>query len=294
MTIKEILEYKIFEIGTFSLSVYTVLLFLLIYMGARVALYLFRGFFKRIAQKRKLDMGRQHSFFLMFQYLVWLIAIVMILSTAGLKLTWIVASSAALLVGLGFGLQQIFADFLSGIILLFEGTVEKGDIIEVDGVVGRIEEIHLRTTQFRNRDDQMMIIPNHKFVNDNVVNWSFDNHVSRFSVAIGVSYNSDILQVKKILLACAQANKDVMLDVPELMPRVRLDGFGDSSVDFTLLFYSTHLFRIETVKSDLRFAIWAAFQQNNVEIPFPQRDLHLKSGSWLPPAEPEKTEEKLK
>jgi len=290
MNIKEILEYKIFEVGSFGLSVYTVLLFLIIYVGARIALYVFRRFFHRVSQKRQLDPGRQHSFFLMFQYLIWLIAIVMILSTAGLKLTWIVASSAALLVGLGFGLQQIFADFLSGIILLFEGTVEKGDIIEVDGVVGRIEEIHLRTTQFRNRDDQMMIIPNHKFVNDNVVNWSFDNHVSRFSVAVGVSYNSDILKVKKILLECANANPDLMTDVSELSPRVRLDNFGDSSVDFTLLFYSTNLFRIETVKSDLRFAIWAAFQQNKVEIPFPQRDLHLKSGPWLQAVPPETTE----
>lgn len=280
MNIKDLLEYKLFDIGGYSLTVYTLVLILGIYIAGRLVLGAFNRFFQRLARKRKMDPGRQHSFLLLFRYLVWIVVTIMIMAVAGLQFTWLLASSAALLVGLGLGLQQTFADVLSGIILLFEGTVEKGDIIEVDGVVGEIEEINLRTTQFRNRDDQMMIIPNHKFVNDNVVNWSHDNHVSRFGVVVGVSYNSDLHKVKEILLDCATQNKDVITAVPAQRPRVRLDNFGDSSVDFTLLFYSTNLFRIETTKSDLRFSIWEAFKQNGVEIPFPQRDLHLKSGPW--------------
>jgi len=281
MNIKEILEFKLLDISGYTLSVYSVLLMVLLYTAARLCLFVFQRFFVKLAQRRQLDTGRQHSFYLMFKYLIWVIACIAILSVAGLSFNWILASSAVLLVGLGLGLQQIFSDILSGVLLLFEGTVEKGDIIEVDGVVGRIEEIRLRTTQFRNRDDQMMIIPNHKFVSDNVVNWSHDNHISRFGIKIGVSYNSDIKKVKKILEECAQANPQVITDVEGQKPKVRLDDFGESSIDFTLLFYSTNLFRIETTKSDLRFSIWEAFQKNAVEIPFPQRELHLKTGNWI-------------
>jgi small-conductance mechanosensitive channel len=280
MDFKEILEFKLIDIAGYSLSVYSVLLMVLVYTVARLFLFLFGRFFVKLAKKRQIDIGRQHSFYLMSRYLIWVIASIVILSVAGLSFTWILASSAVLLVGLGLGLQQIFSDILSGVLLLFEGTVEKGDVIEVDGVVGRIEEIHLRTTQFRNRDDQMMIIPNHKFVSDNVVNWSHDNHISRFTVKVRVSYASDVQKVKKILLDCARMNKDVIIDIEAQSPRVRFDDFADSSLDFSLQFYSTSLFRIETVKSDLRFAIWDAFNSNGVKIPFPQRDLHLKSGDW--------------
>lgn len=281
MNFKELLEYKLFEIGGYSLSVYTLVLLVTIVVVARSLQKLFNRFFFNLTRKRKIDEGRQHSFYLLFKYFIWIIAVVVMLSVTGIKLTWLLASSAALLVGLGLGLQQTFADVLSGIILLFEGTVEKGDIIEVDGVVGRIEEIHLRTTKFRNRDDQVMIIPNHKFVNDNVVNWSHDNFVSRFRIVVGVSYNSDMQKVKKILLDCANTNSDVITDSDSQKPKVRLDNFGDNSVEFTLLFYSANLFRIETTKSDLRFAIWEVFQKHGIEIPFPQRDLHLKTGNWI-------------
>lgn len=281
MNIKELLEYKLFEIGEYSLSVFMLVLLASVYLFTRLLLNIFGRFIQNLAQKRNMDTGRRHSIYLLFRYLIWLISIIIMLSVAGVQPTILMAGSAAFLVGLGLSLQQTFTDVLSGIILLVEGTIEKDDIIEVDGVVGRIEEIHLRATKFRNRDDQVMIVPNHKFVNENVVNWSHDNHISRFGVKIGVSYKSDLKKVSKILQACAQANPEVVTDVEAQKPKVRLDAFGESSIEFTLLFYSTNLFRIETTKSDIRFAIWEAFQKNAVEIPFPQRDLHLKTGNWI-------------
>lgn len=280
MNFRDFLEYKIFEISGYSLSVYTLLLLMAVYVGARIFLKGFNRFFSGFAERRNLDSGRQHSFHLLFRYFIWILVVLIMLTLAGLKPTLILASSAALLVGIGLGLQNTFADVLSGIIILFEGTVEKGDIIEVDGEVGRIEEIYLRTTKFRNRDDQVLLIPNHKFVADKVVNWSHDNFVSRFSIHIPVSYTSDVRQVEKILIECATGNKDVIKNVDTQRPRVRFDHFQDSSMEFTLLFYSTNLFRIETTKSDLRFSIWKKFQENRIEIPFPQRDLHLKTGNW--------------
>lgn len=280
MHMKELLEYKLFEIGEYSLSVYSIVLVLVVLLITRLILTLLKQLLDRNASRRNLDEGRQHSFYLLLKYFIWTASVLTMLSMLGIKLTLLLASSAVLLVGLGLGLQQGFSDMLSGIILLFEGTIEKGDIIEVDGVVGRIEDIYLRTTKFRNRDDQVMIIPNHKFVNDNVVNWSHDKHTTRFAVKVGVSYNSDLRKVKQILIDCARANPDVISDADDKLPDVRLENFGDSSVDFTLLFYSSNMFRIETTKSNLRFAIWEAFQKNGVEIPFPQRDLHLKTGNW--------------
>ncbi|MBK8194872.1 MAG: mechanosensitive ion channel [Lewinellaceae bacterium] len=277
---KELLEYKLFEIGGYSLSVYSLFLLVGTYLITRLLLGLFNRFMTGFSTKRNIEMGRQHSFRLLFHYLIWTISIAVMLSMLGLNLAWVLASSAALLVGLGFGLQQIFSDLISGIFLLFEGTVEKDDIIEVDGVVGRIEEIYLRTTKFRNRDDQVMIIPNHKFINDNVINWSHDHYTARFGVIVGVSYDSDMHKVADILIKCAYADPDVITDVDEWKPSVRMENFGDSSVDFTLLFYSSNMFRIETTKSNLRFAIWDAFQEHGIQIPYPQRDLHLKTGDW--------------
>ncbi len=280
MNFRDFLEYKLFEVSGYSLSVYTLLLVMTVYAGTRLFLNGFNRFFSNFASRRNIDTGRQHSFHLLFRYFTWIVVVFVIMGLIGLKPTLLLASSAALLVGVGLGLQNTFADVLSGIILLFEGTVEKGDIIEVDGVVGRIEEIYLRTTQFRTRDDQVVIIPNHKFVEDKVVNWSHDNFVSRFGISIPVSYDADILQVEKILVECALNNPDVIKGVDSQRPRTRFDQFQDSSIEFTLLFYSTNLFRIETTKSDLRFAIWKKFQEHRIQIPYPQRDLHLKTGNW--------------
>jgi small-conductance mechanosensitive channel len=277
MNLKELLEYKLFEIGSYSLSVYMLVLLVLVYVLTKIVLSLFARFFFRLARKRNIEGGRQHSFYLLFRYLIWTVAIIIMLSVAGVQFSILLASSAAFLVGLGLSFQQTFTDVFSGIILLFEGTIEKEDVIEVDGVVGIIEEIHIRSTKFRNRDDQVMIIPNHKFVIDNVINWSHDDSVSRFGIAVNVSYQADMQFVKKILVDCAYTNSDVITDVDSQKPRVRLDDFGDNGALFTLLFYSRNLFRIETTKSDLRFAIWEAFTKHNIEFPYPQRDVHLKT-----------------
>lgn len=273
---KEILEYKLFEIGNYSLTVWSLVQIAMIFIAARAVILFFNRIFKRFANRRGWDTGRQKSISLLFQYIVYLTALTMILGVFGIQLTFLLVSSSALLVGLGLGLQTVFSDIVSGIFILFEGTVEVGDIVEVNGMVGRIEEINLRTTKFRNRDDLTMIIPNHFFINEKVVNWSHNENHARFGVSVGVAYKSDVEKVKKILLDCAVAHPKVLTNNPELLPDVRMTGFGDSSVNFDLLFYSENLFRIETTKSDLRFAIFHAFRENGVEIPFPQRDLHIQ------------------
>ncbi len=282
---KELLEYKLFEIAGFSLSVYSLILIVLIFLGARSLVYIFKRFLKKRADRLGMDLGRQESFSLLFQYVIWLAAIVLILGAVGIKLTFLLLGSSALLIGLGLGLQTIFSDIVSGIFLLFEGTIEIGDVVEVNGMVGIIEEIGLRTSKFRNRDDKIMIIPNHHFINEKVINWTHNERHARFAIQIGVSYHSDMEIVRKLLIECAMNDKDVITDKTELLPDVRMTGFGDNAVNFELLFYSENLFRIETTKSNLRFAIWHALKKHEVEIPFPQMELHLRNVPQSNPSE---------
>ncbi|MBK9417520.1 MAG: mechanosensitive ion channel [Flavobacteriales bacterium] len=219
--------------------------------------------------------ARLHSLRLLLTYLIWLVAIVSALRTLGIDVTYMLAGSAALLVGLGLGLQQTFNDIVSGIIILLEGTIRVGDVLELEGLVGRVTEIKLRTSTVNSRDGMNVIVPNHRFINENVVNWTHNNMVNRFRITVGVAYGSDEQLVHRVLKDCAERHAEVITNEPEKAVLVRLIGFGDSSLDFELLFWSRNAFRIEQTKSDIRFAILKAFREAGVTIPFPQRDVHL-------------------
>lgn len=188
-------------------------------------------------------------------------------------MTFFLAGGAALLVGLGFGLQNIFSDFVSGVAILFEGTIEIGNIIEVEKVIGKVEKISLRNTQVITRDGFLIIIPNHKFVSENVINWSHHNNNVRFSINVKVAYGSDTRLVSNILLECVQKHS---LALHKPLPMVRFEDFGDSGLEFKLFFWSKEVFNIEIVLSDIRFMIDKQFREHNISIPFPQRDLHIK------------------
>jgi len=200
------------------------------------------------------------------------------LSFIGFDLTLFLAGSAALFVGIGFGLQQTFNDFVSGIIILFEGTIRVGDIVELDGRVVKVLEIKLRTSRVITRDDIVMIIPNHKIIEDSVVNWSHSIDLSRFSVIVNVAYTSDPRLVERILLDIADQHPDVIHN-EEYKSLVRFKNFSESSLEFHLLFISTNAFRIEATKSELRYMIMDEFKKEGVKMPFPQRDIHI-----IPPA----------
>ncbi len=273
---QEFLNYRLFQISDYVITVWSVITIVLIYIATRVFIAFLSRIFQRMADRRNMDRGRQYSFIMLIRYFIWIIAITLMIHSIGVKLTFLIASSAALLVGIGLGLQQLFADFMSGVLLLFDGTVEQGDILQVGEMVGVIEKINLRTTILRDRNDVIVIIPNHKFTSDNVINWSHNAAVTRFIIKVGVSYNSDMDLVKKVLLDCASKHPHVVTKDNMYTTTVRMAGFGDSSVDFELLFYSGNMFRIESTKSEIRFLIWNAFKENGIQIPFPQRDLHIK------------------
>ncbi|MDG1332873.1 MAG: mechanosensitive ion channel [Crocinitomicaceae bacterium] len=221
----------------------------------------------------KIQEKRQMTIFLLTKYAAWFVAILSSLSVLGIDLTTLVLGSTALLVGLGFGLQHIFRDFISGIFLLFEGSIKIGDIIEVDDVVGVVLEVNLRSCELKTRDDVKIIVPNSKFLAEEVVNWSHESDQVRFTIELGVAYGSDIDKVNECLVKAMQAHKHVSSS-PK--PYIHFSKFGESSLEFKMFFWSKNTFLIEQVKSDIRMDLYKRLKENGLEIPFPQRDVHIK------------------
>lgn len=271
---KDFLEYTIYELGNFSLHVYNLVNLLLIYLVAKLILWLLHLYFGRKHKEGKIDPGKQYAIMQLMTYFIYVISIIFAVDSLGFQITVILAGSTALLVGLGLGLQDFFRDLVAGFIILSERTVTSGDIVEIGGTVGRVKEVGLRTTSLITREDIVMIVPNTRLTNEHVINWSQNNSkVTRFEINVGVAYGSDTEKVCELLIACAQ-NHEQVIKIPG--PSVLFRDFGNSSLDFGLIFYSNNLFRIERTKSDLRFAIDKAFRENNITIPFPQQDVWVR------------------
>jgi small-conductance mechanosensitive channel len=221
----------------------------------------------------KIQEKRQMTIFLLTKYAVWFIAILASLSVVGIDLGTLVIGSTALLVGLGLGLQHVFTDLVSGIFLLSEGTLKIGDVIEVDGNIGKVMDINLRSCELKTRDDVMIVLPNSKFLADRVVNWTHSVDQVRFTIEVGVAYGSDVDKVTECLINAAKTHKHV---AKSPKPIVQFANFGDSSLEFKLFFWSKEAFLIENVKSDIRREIYLGLKEQGMEIPFPQRDVHIK------------------
>jgi len=218
------------------------------------------------------NMGSQYAINQLLKYFIYTIAIIVVLQNLGLQMTLILGGAAALLVGVGLGLQQTFNDFFSGIVLLFERSVEVGDVLQVGAEIGTVRNIGLRASQIEGRNNKIIIVPNSKLVNDNVVNWSSNDDKVRFHLDVGVSYESDAEEVKSLLVQAAKDNPYI-LNYPG--PFVRLTTFADYSLNFELIFWSRNFIVIEDIKSDLRISIHKIFKEHNIEIPFPKQDINI-------------------
>lgn len=224
-------------------------------------------------KKSNINLGSQYAINQLLKYVIFTIAAFMALESMGIQMTVVWGGAAALLVGVGLGLQQTFNDLISGIILLFERSVEVGNVIEVNSLIGTVQRIGLRTSIVETRDNITVIVPNSKLITENVVNWSHYDDKARFHIEIGVAYGSDTQQVKQVLLEVAKDNVYV-LDFPS--PIVRFISFGDSALLFELHFWSHNFAIIEDIKSDLRFGIDKAFREHDISIPFPQREVWIR------------------
>ncbi len=212
------------------------------------------------------------SVFKFIKYLAYIIVFFAILSFAGVNVTPFLAASAALFIGLGLALQELFQDVIGGIFIILDKSLLVGDIIEADGKVGRVIEIKLRTTRAITRDDKIIIIPNHFFISQVIYNYTQNRKTTRESISVGVAYGSDTALVEKLLLESLEEQKGI-LKSPK--PFVLFENFGDSSLDFSVFFFISDSFTDPFVKSAVRFKIDRLFREHNVTIPFPQRDVHL-------------------
>lgn len=231
----------------------------------------------RMLASRGADIGVQFAAAKILRYLITIIGALVAVSTIGVDMSAVLAASAVLLVGIGFGLQKVAENFVSGLILLVERPVRKGDFIHVAGKLGTVEDIGLRATRIVSRDGITMIVPNGELVSSMVVNHSVPTSTQRLTIEVGVAYGTDLEGARQALLAVAAAEPRVM---PEPAPLVRLDRFGDSSVELALVVWIPEAREDIVIASALRFAIEAAFRGIGVTIPFPQRDVWIRT----PPA----------
>jgi small-conductance mechanosensitive channel len=274
MTLKEFVKFKLLDTDNVDVTVYHIFISFVIIATAWIITYLLKKIVNKQIEAERISQGSGYSIILVIKYVVWVVVFTLILETIGVKLTILIAGSAALLVGLGLGLQNIFTDIVSGFFMLFERNLKVGDVVQLeDNMIGKVEQVGLRTSKIRTRDNIINIVPNHKFINDSVINWSHLEQKTRFHVAVGVAYGSNVVLVNEVLLSVAKHNKDIS-NTPE--PFVRFKDFGDSSLDFQLFFWTTESFEVENIKSDIRFAINKTFEENMISIPFPQRDVHIK------------------
>jgi small-conductance mechanosensitive channel len=279
---KELLDYELIHFGGYTLHVHNLLGAVIVIILAKFILHLLsRG----INRNKKIDEGAKYSVKQLARYILIVIALVIGITILGFDLSVLFVGSAALLVGIGFGLQHLSNDFISGIIILFDGTIKVNDVIEVDGIVCRVKEIKLRTTAVMTREDKFIILPNSVITQSKVVNWTYSHHTSRFEIIVNVSFDEDITAVMSLFKEVTLQHKAVA-SAPE--PSIRITRFGDSSIEITIMFWCSQVFRVENIKSELRVAIFKAMAEHKISFPYPQQVFRMPSPnpSQEPPTTP--------
>ncbi|AUC14224.1 mechanosensitive ion channel protein MscS [Tenacibaculum sp. SZ-18] len=268
--INKILNYSLRYNDHISISVKSLLILIVVILLVSFLLKLFRKYIQK--KLREQDKNKFDTVFSFGKWLLYIIIFLITLQSSGVQITAIFAASTALLIGVGLALQTFFQDIISGIFIIMDQSVHVGDYIEIDKKIGRVEEIKLRTTRAVTIDNKVLIIPNHMYLKNSLYNWTQNGSVTKDYVSVGVAYGSDTQLVKTLLLQTANEHKSI-LSYPE--PFVLFDEFGDSSLNFELVFSIHNSFQLAIIKSDLRFRIDELFRENNVTIPFPQRDVHI-------------------
>jgi small-conductance mechanosensitive channel len=272
----DVLNSQLITLGGINITAWRIiylalLVFLLIFISKRIRNWLVH----KVLAKSALDLGTRTAIGTITRYTIILIGLMIILQSVGIDLSTLTVLAGALGVGIGFGLQNVTNNFVSGIIILFERPIKVGDRIEVESIAGDVVKISMRATTVITNDNISVIIPNSEFISSKVINWSHNDRNVRFNIPVGVSYKEDPQKVKEILLSVANDN-DSVLKKP--VPDVIFDEFGDSSINFYLRVWTTTLIQAPKIlKSQLYFEIFKRFRENGIQIPFPQRDLHIKN-----------------
>jgi small-conductance mechanosensitive channel len=274
-SVQGFLDTRLFTIGTTDVTLSAIFVFLFMLLVIVVVSRLFaRKFVEKILIRLQIEEGTRYTFRRIIELTFILIGAIIAFQSIGINLSGLAVIFGLLSVGIGFGLQNITSNFVAGLILLFERPIKVGDRVTVGGIEGDVMDINIRSTTVRSLNNIDSIVPNSEFVSSQVVNWSHGDRKIRLDIEVGVSYQSDLDTVLRSL-------KEVALENPEILrnpePDVHLREFGDSSWNMKLRVWIDNPKRHPVVRSDINCAIVRKFRENGVEIPFPQRDFHLRS-----------------
>lgn len=278
--LQQILNFQLFQVSNAPVTVASILIFLLlITIFIVVGIWVRRNLNRRILKRFKVDEGTSYTLSRISQYLIITIGVLISFNFVGINLSSLTVIFGLLSVGIGFGLQNITSNFISGLIILFERPIGVGDRVVVSDIEGDVTEINIRSTMVRTVNNIYIIVPNSEFVSKDVINYSHGDPSYRLDVDVGVSYGSDLDVVLKALKEVAEENKSVMED-PE--PEVHLIEFGESSWNMQLRAWIPDVKHYPRVRNELNQSIIRTFRKYDVQIPFPQRDLHMRSSVKLP------------
>ncbi len=262
-------------IGSTPVSVTSILLLVIIISLSLIfSRYLLKILNHDIYPRAGIDIGLRNVIDTFLKYFIIGTGVIIGLQVNGINLSVFATIGAALMVGIGFGLQNIASNFISGIVILVERHIKVGDYIEVNNIYGSIEQIKARSTHIKTRDNIIIIVPNSKFISENVINWSHNDIKTMIKAPIGVSYGSDVKKVRDILLRIASDHEKI-LNEPE--PEVLLEKFDNSSINMSLEMWTNDPKHRFEIISDINFEIVSRFRENGVVIPFPQMDVHVKN-----------------
>lgn len=273
---RKILEVPLIKLGSTSVTLWTMLYLMLLV----VLLFFFTGKLRmwlvgKVFSRTRMEPGVSQATGSIIRYSIIAIGFIIILQTAGIDLTTLNVLAGAVGIGVGIGLQDIVNNFISGLIILFERPVKVGDRIVVGDVEGDVMSIGSRSTTVVTNDNITIIVPNSRFITENVVNWSHNDRKVRFRIPVTVAYGSDVQMVERLLIEAAVENPDILQNPP---PGVRLMGFGDHGLDFELRAWSTTLIhRSGLLVSSLNYVIYRKFTDHGIEIPYPRRDVRILS-----------------
>ncbi len=282
--LREALNYPLVKVGEGTVTLAGITTFLLLVVGVFfVERLIRRQLTTRVLRRTRLDSSLQYAIARIAGYVFIALGLYIALQVVGINLTSLAFIAGAVGVGIGFGLQNVVNNFVSGIIILAERPIAIGDRIEVGGVAGRVTRMALRSTTVVTNDNISIIVPNADFITHPVTNWSHGDPRVQMRLPLGVAYGSDLDKLQRVLLEVARDNPHVMKDPA---PSVFFTGFGESSLDFELGVWTQDMVHSpRRFRSELYFAIEKKLRENKIEIPFPQRDLHLRSGRLEAPAQ---------
>jgi small-conductance mechanosensitive channel len=273
--LRRIFEAQLFKLGETPITLIAIIELVFIIVVSFLVSKIVRKFFRRrVLSRFKLDDGSQFVILRLIHYALIVIGLLLAINVVGIHLTSLTVIFGLVGVGIAFGLQNITSNFVSGVILLFETSVDVGDYIQVGEIIGRVSSINMRSTTVITPENITLIVPNSRFIEETVTNWSVGDLKIRTSVRVGVAYGSDTELVTRLLLKAAEDHPIVLVDPKS---DVLFNEFGDSSLNFELRVWipNPNPGIRKKVTSDLNYAIDAAFRENKVTIPFPQRDVHL-------------------